>query len=175
MCNPGTLVVLGISSLHVLAAAQQGVTPVAVVGSTQPLALSDQGASATPSPTPQARKEQARQAVHTLKQGLQQVHTEALTPGQVTPHSLPQRLGLSQPIAVVGCDPYSWRWLAHYQTRLAQLHPLVLVVNCRGEQDLHILQQISGQQGMPVRGNALARRFGLHHYPVLISQQYISQ
>jgi integrating conjugative element protein (TIGR03765 family) len=112
-----------------------------------------------------------------LAQHFYQVHSTKLTPGKVSPQAGDFKTHM-KPIAIVGCDDASTRWLKFYGDKLKALHAIGFVVNCAGQGDFNALQKVSSVKLMPFNGDLLAKRFKafhLKHYPVLITQNYLTQ
>ena len=152
----------------------------------QPVVLADYGhTSPVLSQQPQSSQSSKTIAVDTsptelqriLKQNIAQqfvVSTPELTLGKV--QNNPAKIeDMDFPMAIVGCDPYSYKWLDHYQESLQQKHITAMVVNCDNRQDFQKLQQAAQLTYLPVNGKAFIKRFGIEHYPVLITNEGISQ
>ena len=101
------------------------------------------------------------------------VETPGMTPGKVASRSLPALQGKmagARPLFLIGADQWSLQWLQQNRARLAELQAVGMVVSVNTESDLKILRQAAGALPlMPASGEALARRLGLRHYPVLIA------
>lgn len=77
---------------------------------------------------------------------------------------------------MLGNDPLSRRWLDERKESLWQLRAVGLVVNIEDEAAFGELQTLAGDiELLPVSGSDLAKRLGLQHYPVLISEKGIEQ
>jgi integrating conjugative element protein (TIGR03765 family) len=110
----------------------------------------------------------------TLETPLLSVHTKTLTPGHVKTRHVDLPL-LAKPIYIIGDDALSEKWLATYAHRLKALHASGYLVNVSNKAAYAVLVQQSGLHPTPINGAALQKRFGLRHYPVLISQHEIEQ
>lgn len=101
------------------------------------------------------------------------VETPSMTPGKVLPRSLPMLKGKmagARPLFLIGADRWSLSWLQQHRERLSALQAVGMVVSVASANDLEILQNAAGTLPlMPASGEALARNFGLEHYPVLIA------
>lgn len=96
------------------------------------------------------------------------VRSAALTPGDV-PRRVIRAPGLS-PVFVIGDDTRSRAWLQQHLSTLRDLHAVGLVVNVESPAALDALRRLApGMTLVPTPGDDLARRLGLHHYPVLIT------
>lgn len=95
------------------------------------------------------------------------VHTPTLTLGQVQSQARAYD-HVEVPIALVGCDALSGRWLKHYSDKLKRIHTIGYVVNCPGKVAYNALKKDSTIPLVPTQGKVLAKRFRVAHYPVLI-------
>lgn len=102
------------------------------------------------------------------------VKTPELSAGRVTTHERKDET-ISQPIAMVGCDDYSARWLKHYAVKFKAMNVVGFVVNCKDEAAYNQLAQQSSISLVPINGAGYAKRFDLQHYPVLITDKEIIQ
>lgn len=102
------------------------------------------------------------------------VSTPELTPGHVDTKT--RHLPGMIPIFLIGDDELSRRWLQMRLNLLVQLNALGLVVNVSSESGLNELsKQANGLKLLPVSGSDLAKRLGLSHYPVLLTENGIEQ
>ncbi|MDC9597970.1 integrating conjugative element protein [Xenorhabdus anantnagensis] len=102
------------------------------------------------------------------------VNTPELTPGKIVNRSL-QLPGIGA-LFLIGDDPDSRQWLSQHAARLAQLHAVGLVVNVREMAGLQTLRALApGLHLSPASGTELARRLQLQHYPVLITENALTQ
>ena len=102
------------------------------------------------------------------------IHSPGLTPGPV------QRKEIDRPFAaplfLIGCDRRSAQWLQANRSRLLAMGAVGLVVDVPDVQALTRLAELAGGLTLlPASGSDLAQRLGLDHYPVLITQDAISQ
>ncbi|MGJ0624642.1 integrating conjugative element protein [Xenorhabdus bovienii] len=102
------------------------------------------------------------------------VKTPELTPGEVV--SRPLQLPGIGALFLIGDDPDSRQWLSQHAARLAQLHAVGLVVNVSEMASLQSLRTLAPDILLsPASGSELARRLQLHHYPVLITENALTQ
>lgn len=102
------------------------------------------------------------------------IHSPGLTPGPV------QRKAVHRPFAaplfLIGCDRRSAQWLQLNRSRLLAMGAVGLVVDVPDVEALTRLAELAGGlKLLPASGSDLARSLGLHHYPVLITQDAIAQ
>ncbi len=96
------------------------------------------------------------------------VHSALWTPDDV-PRRVIRAPGLS-PVFVIGDDTRSRAWLSQHLSTLRELGAVGLVVNVESPPALAALRRLApGVTLAPTPGDDLARRLGLHHYPVLIT------
>ena len=103
------------------------------------------------------------------------IQTPKLTPGDVTPKALnnPQ---LIQPFFLVGSDNRSRQWLLQNREQLKRIHAIGLLVQANTLNDVQTMQSLSqGLTLIPAPANELIKRYGLEHYPVLITKEGITQ
>ncbi|CRY82375.1 MULTISPECIES: integrating conjugative element protein [Yersinia] len=102
------------------------------------------------------------------------VSTPELTPGKVAARAL--SLAGMRPMFLVGDDDLSRRWLSLRRDALGQLNAVGLVVNVASEGALNDLKKhADGLELLPVSGSDLAKRLGLSHYPVLLTEKGLEQ
>ncbi|CNK40756.1 integrating conjugative element protein%2C PFL_4695 family [Yersinia enterocolitica] len=102
------------------------------------------------------------------------VHTPELTPGKVDAKTL--ILPRMPAIFLIGDDELSRRWLRLRQDTLVQLNAVGLVVNVSSETAFNDLSEhAEGVTLLPVSGSDLAKRLGLSHYPVLLTEKGVEQ
>ena len=102
------------------------------------------------------------------------VHTAQLSSGVVQVKSLKMK-DIMQPIYIIGDDSLSKQWLDRYARRLKAIHALGFIVNVNSNDAYFSITKKYGIKPLPVNGAAFAKRFGIQHYPVLISQYGIEQ
>ncbi|MGS7936279.1 integrating conjugative element protein, partial [Escherichia coli] len=102
------------------------------------------------------------------------VSTPEMSPGEVTPRPL-QLPGIGA-LFLVGDDAYSREWLQKNVAALRARHAAGMVVNVADENGLRTLRELAPGVAMaPASGSALARRLQLKSYPVLITDNGLSQ
>jgi integrating conjugative element protein (TIGR03765 family) len=82
---------------------------------------------------------------------------------------------LIRPIFIVGTGKESILWLKKYQARLKSLNALGIVTNINSNKDYEAIVKETGLHLLPLNANELAVKFGIRHYPVLISKHLIEQ
>ena len=101
--------------------------------------------------------------------------TPGLTPGVVKPTAM-YFPSVTTPVFLLGCDARSENWLLQHRTQLTQMHALGLIVQCDSQQDIERLQQLGqGITLVPTPAKPFVTRYGLTHYPVLITQEGLLQ
>lgn len=94
--------------------------------------------------------------------------------GNVQPRALD--LPGAAPMFLLGADDVSRRWLAQNKDKLASIHAIGLVINVQTLDELKSLRLIAPElELLPAPADTLSDRLGLHHYPVIISAEGISQ
>lgn len=101
------------------------------------------------------------------------VSTPELKVGKVQTQALPKDVVLSQPLFIVGDDPFSHRWLEAKQDYLHRINAQGIVVNSSKQGWLRLSRYALPLY--PVQGGDFAKAFGLTHYPVLIEHRTIKQ
>ncbi|OCJ36814.1 integrating conjugative element protein [Serratia sp. 14-2641] len=102
------------------------------------------------------------------------VSTPELTPGKVEARAL--TLPGMRPMFLIGDDDLSRRWLSLRRDALVQLNAVGLVVNVASEGALNDLKKhADGLELLSVSGSDLAKRLGLTHYPVLLTEKGLEQ
>ncbi|CFQ34421.1 integrating conjugative element protein [Yersinia bercovieri] len=100
-----------------------------------------------------------------------------------TPEMLPDKVKAKvlslpgmRPMFLVGDDNLSRRWLLQHRDALGALNAVGLVVNVVNEGALsHLKKHAPELELLPVSGSDLARRLGLSHYPVLLTDKGLEQ
>lgn len=102
------------------------------------------------------------------------VRSAWLSPGEV-PRQAIAVPGIT-PFFIVGDDPRSRAWLRQRAPALRDLHAVGLVVNVETAEGLAALRELAPNLMLvPASGDELAERFGLRHYPVLITTTGVEQ
>jgi len=102
------------------------------------------------------------------------VKTNAMSPGFVHERAIHISL-LDRPIFIVGDDDLSKKWLREYSASLNKVHAIGFIVNTNGNSETKAIANKFHVTLVPVNGYGLSKRFGLKHYPVLISKNRIEQ
>ena len=103
------------------------------------------------------------------------VQTSVMTPGSVKAQKM-ELNQLTTPIFIIGSDATSKDWLKRHVDKLKELHAIGFLVEVASQTELDAIKTMVGSIPLvPISGNALAERFKLAHYPVLISQNGIEQ
>ena len=104
------------------------------------------------------------------------VDTPSLNPGPVEPRRVQLPQLASAPFFLIGNDPLSRDWLAHYSVRLAALGAAGFLVKAESDAELQSIRQLApGIPITPLDGTQLAKTLGLAHYPVLVTAGLIEQ
>ncbi|OMQ19575.1 integrating conjugative element protein [Serratia oryzae] len=128
--------------------------------------INNQGATVAPSSEPSPLSLSAATGLP--------VSTPELTPGNVEARAL--SLPGMRPLFLIGDDDLSRRWLAMRRDALVQLNAVGLVVNVASEAALNDLKKhADGLELLPVSGSDLAKRLGLSHYPLLLTEKGLEQ
>ncbi|WP_034947654.1 integrating conjugative element protein [Erwinia oleae] len=102
------------------------------------------------------------------------ISTLEMTPGSVAARTL--KLPGMRPLFLVGDDELSRRWLSLRRDTLIQLNATGLVINVASMGALRDLQHhAAGLELIPASGSDLAKRLGLSHYPVLLTEKGLEQ
>ena len=104
------------------------------------------------------------------------VDTPSLNPGPVEPRRVQLHQLASAPFFLIGNDPLSRDWLAHYSVRLAALGAAGFLVKAESDAELQSIRQLApGIPVTPLDATQLAKTLGLTHYPVLVTAGLIEQ
>ena len=102
------------------------------------------------------------------------VRSPSLTPGAIERRVI-EAPGL-RPLFLLGDDERSRLWLRQRTDTLRKLGAVGLVVNVESQDSLDALRRLAPELVLsPVSADDLARRLGIHHYPVLITATGIEQ
>jgi integrating conjugative element protein (TIGR03765 family) len=102
------------------------------------------------------------------------VRSLRLSPGD-EPRRVIRAPGLA-PFFLVGDDDRSRAWLKQQGAALQRMQAMGLVVNVAEPQALARLRRLAPDlKLLPVSGDDLAQRLGIHHYPLLITADGIEQ
>ncbi|HEA8664613.1 TPA: integrating conjugative element protein, partial [Escherichia coli] len=102
------------------------------------------------------------------------VSTPEMSPGEVVARRL-QLPGIGA-LFLVGDDAHSRTWLQMNAAVLRERKAAGMVVNVADESSLRVLRELApGVVMVPASGSVLARRLQISHYPVLITDNGLSQ
>lgn len=102
------------------------------------------------------------------------VVSHQLSVGKVQPRQF--NLPGAAPMFLLGADDYSRQWLAQNKEKLASVSAVGLVINVQTLSELRALRAIAPElELLPAPADTLSERLGIHHYPVIISAEGISQ
>jgi integrating conjugative element protein (TIGR03765 family) len=103
------------------------------------------------------------------------IRTPDMAPGTVRPQQIDAQ-SLDRPFFILGSDVRSREWLAAHRARLVQMQAVGLLVQAETVEDLQRIAELGeGVPIAPVPGGDVAKRFGLKHYPVLVSAGWVEQ
>jgi integrating conjugative element protein (TIGR03765 family) len=98
--------------------------------------------------------------------------TPGLSPGHATPRKA--RFDLPRPVCVLGADPASLQWVEAMRESLIQMNAICWLVAAESLGDLKRVNAATpGLSVLPFKGEVLVQKFGLTHYPALITQEGI--
>ncbi len=105
------------------------------------------------------------------------VHTPSMSPGRLPLRQSRLPKGWrGRPLAIVGDDRLSWRWLGTHACQLRALGARVLVAEVTSQaRFMTMARAFPGLRLAPAPAGELAKAFGLTHWPVLISREWIEQ
>lgn len=102
------------------------------------------------------------------------IDTPEMTPGNVEARTM--KLPGMQPLFLVGDDDLSRGWLSLRRDALIQLNATGLVINVASMGAFRDLQHhAAGLELIPASGSDLAKRLGLSHYPLLLTEKGLEQ
>lgn len=101
-------------------------------------------------------------------------HSPRLKVGYVPTRKLTNQLPFD-PVYLVGTDEMSIAWLNHNKARLKQINATGLLVNVKNDADYEYFVAATGLNLSPISGDAIARKFSIKHYPILITDHLIEQ
>ena len=98
-------------------------------------------------------------------------------PGKVTDRDFESTLTtLLNPIALMGTDKRSMRWLSSNKKQLIALNTTVFIVSARSKSDLHQVINSYGGKVIPLtKSDIIFKKFKIVNYPVLITQDGVYQ
>ena len=105
------------------------------------------------------------------------VYTPSMSPGRIPLRQSRLPKGWrGRPLAIVGDDRLSWRWLDTHARQLQALGARVLVAEVTSQtRFMAMARAFPGLRLAPAPADELAKAFGLTHWPVLISREWIEQ
>lgn len=103
-----------------------------------------------------------------------QINSKDLTPGKVKT-SKTNIKNLPQPIFIIGDDEKSLSWLDKYCSKLQKINAMGFIVSLKNSDEYKEISSKYKLPLFPINGDELAKKFNLHHYPVLISEHEIEQ
>lgn len=104
------------------------------------------------------------------------IRTSRLTPKRLTREQEGYFATIAFPICVIGTDDLSIEWIMRNLQPLIEMNAQCLLVSAESEVDARELLNLSpGLAIYPANGDAIADTFKIEHYPVLITDRYISQ
>lgn len=107
--------------------------------------------------------------------GLLPIVTPALSFGRIEKRKADFPV-LKRPLCIIGSDERSLAWLVTYHRRLRAIRARCALVQAANLDDLKRVGGFAaGIPVIPMPGGVLAKRFGVKHYPVLISRKWIEQ
>jgi integrating conjugative element protein (TIGR03765 family) len=103
------------------------------------------------------------------------LHTDKLTPAVVDTR-IPANFNLSQPLCVIGSDPLSLEWIAAAKDFLIERQAVCWIVEAASLEDYsNVHRLMEGVVLLPADGDDIADFLHIEHYPVIITERYISQ
>lgn len=103
------------------------------------------------------------------------ISTPELTLGDVKSQAM-NNSQLIQPIFLIGSDDRSQTWLKQNGDQLKHIHAIGLLIQASTPNDIQTVQALgNGLTIIPVSAKELIKRYGLVHYPVLITREGITQ
>lgn len=97
------------------------------------------------------------------------IETPLMSPGKFSSRKV--HIPLPHPIFIIGSDSNTKDWLKQHIEQLKQLQAVGFLVQAQNQHDLEAMKLIvDGLTLVPLSGNAIAERFNLPHYPVLLLQ-----
>ncbi|MEN8168117.1 MAG: PFL_4695 family integrating conjugative element protein [Pseudomonadota bacterium] len=104
------------------------------------------------------------------------IRTSRLTPRRLTRERESYFAAMIYPICVIGTDDLSKAWIMRNLQPLIEMNAQCLLVAAEsGEEARELLKLAQGLAIFPAHGDAIAEYFKIEHYPVLITDRYVSQ
>jgi integrating conjugative element protein (TIGR03765 family) len=104
------------------------------------------------------------------------IRTRRLTPQRLYQEQESYFALMPYPVCVVGTDPLSRAWLKRNLSHLVKMNAQCLLVAAETAEEAQALVRLA--QGLliyPANGDAIAEHFKIQHYPVLITDRYVTQ
>lgn len=102
------------------------------------------------------------------------LETPELSPGDV--ERTAQHFDLPSPICIIGDDRRSRHWIAQRIDTLRSLNAACFAVDVRDQHSWSALRSAAGSIALsPVHGKVFADRFGIAHYPIVITREGYGQ
>lgn len=102
------------------------------------------------------------------------LETPQLSPGNV--ERTAQHFDLPSPICIVGDDRRSRLWISQRVDTLRSLNAACFAVDVRDQSTWSALRGAAGAVSLsPVHGKVFADRFGIQHYPIVITKDGYGQ
>lgn len=103
------------------------------------------------------------------------LRSDLLAPGPVVSQSA-DNPALALPLCIVGDDPRSLAWLRRNAERLRSVRATCFLTAVESPDGLRRVQRVAtGISVVTASADQLAERYGVKHYPVLISKGWIEQ
>ena len=104
------------------------------------------------------------------------IRTRRLTPQRLYQEQESYFALLPYPVCVVGTDPLSRAWLSRNLKQLVAMDAQCLLVAAETAEEARALVSLAqGLMVYPANGDAIAETFKIQHYPVLITERYVTQ
>lgn len=103
------------------------------------------------------------------------IKSKGLSLGQVQTKEV-DNPAIVKPIALVGCDKYSVKWLHLREDKLKELNPVYYIINCDSKTDYkEFINKTGLTKAMAIDGSGFNKIYGVTNYPVLLTKNYITQ
>jgi integrating conjugative element protein (TIGR03765 family) len=102
------------------------------------------------------------------------ISSKELTPGSVEKRTI-NLPDLPKPIFIIGDDDFSMQWLDKYADALRKAGAIGFIVQLKDFDTYKSIKDKYRLNLFPKNGDALAKKFQVKHYPVLISKNLIEQ
>jgi len=103
------------------------------------------------------------------------IETPGLSVGDV-PFRMTKRQNMPQPIFLIGADSNSIAWLKRHRRVLRENRVLGWIVQADTVAEIERIKKIAGKMlFITASGQIFAERYGIKHYPVLITPDHVEQ